>query len=295
MKNLLRTVFISLVWVYFLPIHSQNYIPILGESNRWSVTNCFGGCMTDTYYCSSDTTISNLDYKILDGYHYISGNFLIREDSSNQSVYIGIISGTKLNEYLVYDFNLSIGDSIKVYNPISPIPEDIGFVTLDSVKSEVLLDGLTHRFLYLSNYDKSYLPVWAEGIGSLSLINSPCATPNINGLGHLSCYSKDDELVYSNLDSIQNCDFHIELSVNKNNSDKTIVYPNPVDDQLNILGVKNIEAIYIFNLNGEMVYEKPGQNEKILTLDVSALDAGVYIVQISALNQSNLYRRIIIP
>ena len=50
-------------------------------------------------------------------------------------------------------------------------------------------------------------PIWIEGIGSLSLINSPGGTPNVNGAGKLSCYFNNGNSVYSQLDSISSCVF----------------------------------------------------------------------------------------
>ena len=71
--------------------------------------------------------------------------------------------------------------------------------------------------MYFLFYDHFYLSslsqlvnesaVWIEGIGSLSLINAPGGTPDVNGSGKLSCYFNDGNLVYSKLDSISQCVF----------------------------------------------------------------------------------------
>lgn len=58
-----------------LQSQAQEYVPMLNGTNEWKVTNCFFGCITDTYFTDGDTLVDGLNYKILDGYHYISRSF----------------------------------------------------------------------------------------------------------------------------------------------------------------------------------------------------------------------------
>ena len=110
-------------------------------------------------------------------------------------------------EVLLYDFDLQKGDSINIFNPISPFITNPGYYVVDSLVWLQLQDGLYYEVFYLSslslNINES--AVWIEGIGSLSLINAPGGTPNVNGAGKLSCYFNSGNLVYSQLDSIKNC------------------------------------------------------------------------------------------
>lgn len=56
------------------------------------------------------------------------------------------------------------------------------------------------------------------------------------------------------------------------------VYPNPTRDFLTIIGdISNIQSVKIFNLLGEEVY---ASNSKETYLDISKLNAGVYIVNV---------------
>ncbi len=59
---------------------AQNYKPLLDNFNEWHFTICDFGCLTDIYYTDGDTVVNNVSYRILDGFHYISRTFLIRED-----------------------------------------------------------------------------------------------------------------------------------------------------------------------------------------------------------------------
>ena len=70
-----------------------------------------------------------------------------------------------------------------------------------------LQNGLYYEIFYLSSLSANIneSAVWIEGIGSLSLINAPGGTPDVNGPGKLSCYFNSGNLVYSQLDSINTC------------------------------------------------------------------------------------------
>lgn len=67
------------------------------------------------------------------------------------------------------------------------------------------------------------------------------------------------------------------------------VFPNPVRDQLTIMSDNNIEQIRVFNLNGQLV-KSMVVNTKELTINVSDLNAGLYIIQAIAGDNAVNYR-----
>ena len=75
-----------------LNLQSQNYTPLLNETNRWYVTTCYNGCITDSYFTNGDTLVNNKMHKILYGYHYISRTFLLHENIEEKKVYLTKIS-----------------------------------------------------------------------------------------------------------------------------------------------------------------------------------------------------------
>ncbi len=87
-------------------------------------------------------------------------------------------------------FDLQKGDSIEINNPISPFVSNPGYYIVDSIENIQLNDGLFYDHFYLSSLSQlvNESAVWIEGIGSLSLINAPGGTPDVNGSGKLSCY-----------------------------------------------------------------------------------------------------------
>tara|TARA_Y100001954_G_scaffold59256_1_gene64085 strand:+ start:2152 stop:2901 length:750 start_codon:yes stop_codon:yes gene_type:complete len=233
-------------------IGQQKYNQMLTNDVEWQLTSCYNGCITDVYYIDGDTIYNGYNYYILNGYHFISKTFWLREDIQNQTVYMSFVYNNIRKEVLLYDFDLEIGDSINISNPISPFVANPGYYIVDSLVSLELQNGLYYEVFYLSsssvNINES--AVWIEGIGSLSLINAPGGTPNVNGAGKLSCYFNKGDLIYSQLDSIDNCILvnqvlSSELFNSRINNRKLI---NVVD----ILGrkttpVSNILLFYIYN------------------------------------------------
>lgn len=261
---------------------SQTYEPMLGQLNEWHVTACFGGCNTSTYYTDGDTIVGGLDYKILDGYHYSSRTFLLREDIAEKQVFLVKISPTKIDEFLMYDFSLQVGDSIELFNPVSPYPLIAGFYKLDSIVSKPLEDLQLYRHFYLSpvasNTDSNEFPIWIESVGSLSLINGPASTPDFNGGGQLSCYFKDGESRYLNMDSIQTCDQAHFLSLDYVQEDTQFnLFPNPSINSFKIITNDHFNYVQVFNLNGENVLTFNFQEEQVYNHN---LKSGVYYIRL---------------
>jgi hypothetical protein len=203
MKKLL----LVLLCVPLMTLSQQTYNEMLTHDIEWQLTSCNNGCITDVYFIDGDTIYNGYNYFILNGYHFISKTFWLREDIQNQTVYMSFVYNNIRKEVLLYDFDLGIGDSINISNPISPFVTNPGYYIVDSLVSLELQNGLYYEVFYLSsssvNINES--AVWIEGIGSLSLINAPGGTPNVNGPGKLSCYFNKGDLVYSQLDSINTC------------------------------------------------------------------------------------------
>ena len=193
--------------IIFQKTFSQTYNEMLSNDIEWQVTSCYNGCITDIYFIDDDTIYNGYNYSILNGYHFISKTFWLRENIQNQKIYMSFLQNNIRKEVLLYDFNLQKGDSINISNPMSPFITNPGYYVVDSLVWLQLQDGLYYEVFYLSslslNINES--AIWIEGIGSLSLINAPGGTPNVNGAGKLSCYFNSGNLVYSQLDSIKNC------------------------------------------------------------------------------------------
>ena len=280
-----RKLSLLLLFILSMPITAQNYIPMLDAPRQWHLTTCFFGCSNDIYFTNGDTTLQGLNYKVLDGFHYISRTFLFREELTNQKVFLSYPAGAKGNEeVLIYDFSLTVGDSFNMKNPITPFPSSGGVYILDSIIPKVLLDGLNHRFYYFSpsntNSD-SQLPIWVEGIGSLSLINAPGGTPDVNGAGKVSCHFRNGTLIYSQLDSLSDCSFST-LKIDENQEVKIAIYPTIVKDNFTIEGLDLHTSLEIRDGQGRLIMTHTFDKSSgaVYLMPVSNLKKGLYFIHV---------------
>lgn len=273
-----RNTLLLILALFANELWAQPYLPVLGQTNEWRVTSCFGGCITDAYYTAADTVVDGLTYFILGGFHFLEGNFLVREDIQERKVFLKLLGGHHLlDEFPLYDFSLNIGDSVHVYNPLSPMPVDGGKYVLDSIVSN-LLELQEHRFFYLHAVDPiqsaAESTVWVEGVGSLSLINTPGKGPNPDD--HLSCAFKDGTLQYASSDTVNACSV---LGVPQSVLVKgPLVYPNPSNGlvQLNYNGNLSPISTQLTSVDGKAVAEFPWQS----TLELTHLQPGFYLLKV---------------
>ena len=262
-------------------VFSQSYKPLLDNINEWHVTSCFYGCHTDVYYTDGDTIVDGKNYKILDGYHYISRTFLLREEIAYKKVYMNLVNPGYNEEFLLYDFSLNEGDIFNMNNPVSPFPQNGGPFVLDSIVAKPLMDGTNYNHFYFSpapgNSTSTNNAVWIEGVGSLSIINAPGGDPNINGAGHLSCFFKNTEVFYANLDSIEDC-IPIHLGINNDNLNKVIVSKQNNTSMCILSNARDIRKVTIFDLSGKKLEEKTNSGKNAIIIDMSGYQKGVYII-----------------
>jgi hypothetical protein len=264
-----------------LLVLGQNYTPMLDTQNEWHITSCYGGCITDIYYTNGDTLVNNKMHKILDGYHYISRTFLLHENIEEKKVFLTRISPNRLDQYLLYNFNLEEGDTFEMKNPITPYPAEGGLFVLDSIRNVEIWSGATRKHFYFSPHETNQIStqnaIWVEGVGSLSIINAPGGHPDINEVGLLSCFFKNGELFYSNLTpEVPVCESTI-LSLSENKEREIIVY-YPENDE-SICYLKNTEyvtKIELFDLNGRKLASFKNNNQDEMRLDLQILSNGIY-------------------
>jgi Secretion system C-terminal sorting domain len=267
----------------FFQTNAQEYVPMLDKLNEWKLTTCNSGCLTDTYFTDGDTLVAGTSFKILDGYHYISRSFLLREDIAEKKVYIKIFLPNREENYLLYDFSLVEGDTFDMYNPITPFPTEGGTFVLDSIISRPLANSELYRHFYFSpapgNTSSTQNAVWIEGVGSLSMVTAPGGYPNINEVGHLSCAFKNTERIYENLDSITSCEAAI-LRINDVKMDVWNLQFFRENETITIENATEVLRVSIFSLSGSKVLEQENTTKaKQLFLSTEQLTDGLYILQ----------------
>lgn len=282
-------------------IYAQSYKPLLDYYNEWNLRFCFASiCDTDLYYTNGDTIVDGMNYKVLDGYHYISRGFLLREDVAQKKVYLKVILPSSTTDYLLYDFSLAVGDSIDMKNPVTPFPEDAGYFTIDSIVPRPLVDGNNYRHFYFSpsssNTVSTNNAIWVEGVGSMSIITAPSGDPDINGVGRVACMFKNGTSFYSDLEIIDECVPQFILGTTsfqiENSTVKAIATPTT-----NVYEIINIEygsTIDLYNLTGVILETLENHNTDSITLDLNKYQSGIYVLIFKSNNGRKQILKIIV-
>lgn len=281
----MKNIFLILLLFFSLNTYSQDYNPLLDGVCEWKFTTCFFGCITDTYYINGDTIVAGQNYKVLDGYHYISRTFLLREEINERKIYLKRITPIGQEDFLLYDFSLSEGDSIAIKNPITPFPVEGGYFTVDSIRLKPLANNIFYRHFYLSpsisNTTSTENAIWIEGVGSLSLINAPGGHPDLNGVGALSCFFKNGNPVYANLDSINGCK---PLILSNKIELKKKVYVVHTPTSWDFLNIDPNNELNIYTPNGKLVYTKKITKQNNESINNQPFSKGLYLAIIKNKN-----------
>ena len=70
-------------------------------------------------------------------------------------------------------------------------------------------------------------------------------------------------------------------------NNKILLYPNPVINTLNIASVEKVKVVRIYTLTGSLVLSKL-DNQDVLSLDLSGIASGIYIVEVVTANGSTV-------
>jgi len=194
---------------------------------------------------------------------------LIREE--NQKTYFRYFhspTNAFSNESLQYDFSLPIGDSIRFI--------DYWFtnIMIDSVE----VNGNKYKEMKLSDrYDTISL---IEKIGNIEggllytmkLFNDGC-------INNLLCYYNNDKCLYTNPE-FNYCFLSLDNPIKTEEEEKTIIYPNPVKDYLNIESKEIISKIEVLDIEGRLLISKENINNINYSTNLDSLSKGVYILKI---------------
>jgi hypothetical protein len=220
------------------------------------------------YQISGDTVIGNRNYKRISGcatWLQICNSGSIRD--SNNVVYF--IPDTCSTEYVLYDFNLNIGDTL--FHPYDESFTGNSFVVVMNISWVGASDG-AHRRLGMNTMDG-----WIEGIGSDGYLFMPTTFGNfaLSGEDFLQCMSTDSGDWYG-YPCIVPIDNYFEIA------DNIVVYPNPIGTSARVQFnrvIKNGE-LRIFNSMGELVLEEKILSKAYYILDRKSLPNGIYFLQL---------------
>jgi hypothetical protein len=261
------------------------YHPFPENNATWNYNltgNCFVGSMNEKYSItfSGDTIINNQTY------HQLHTPFIesfstgtcanlptgykgaIRQDVPLKKVYFIPVNDTL--EYLLYDFNLSVGDTLTGYTQYLLGYRDI-IVGMDSV-----LVGNTYHKRWKTN--DPYNIYMIEGIGSTyGLIERSPGTMTDMADYSLTCFQSSIQGVYP--DSLTACQVISSVPENNDNSNVLSVFPNPSKGSFTIdFENASTQEIRITDMTGKLILHQATLNQS--QIKVSDLKSGTYILTV---------------
>ncbi|HQX29849.1 MAG: T9SS type A sorting domain-containing protein [Flavobacteriales bacterium] len=281
---LFRAIQLTLTLCLPMLLLAQAYIPTLNENATWDIeclafsgTPPYCGDLTGTgtYHISGDTTIQDVDYKIVSGlWNDIDlDERYLREDPLARKVFVLDPYGAP-DETVLYDYNAVIGDSINWY--------DFHIGTLYSIDSITLANGMVRRrFNVEPGHD------YVEGIGGMNGIGFPL----FPGLGvdlALRCY-KISGVPLIDPNDLWTITCAINIGIDPVGSFvPSIVSPNPSTGQITInRKTELIQTFKIIDMSGRSVHTETLSNQ-IEQIDLSHLQAGVYLYMLNEQDQGKL-------
>jgi len=310
MKNLLLILFT----LFTLNSFSQTYFPFPDSIGIWRQASFVPADMSHTHmkgfpyalYINGDTTINtNVYHKLFRSdstYNIDTSNSIymgaLREINKKIYFHTDSVTANHLfswyfcnltinpnytsynSELLLYDFDVSIGDTV-FYPHI-----DSSFMVISSIDSILINNQFRKKYNYsFSTYNTSLSCGWmagnsyVEGIGNISSGLLSHWYSYFENSEQLSCF-EDDEVFYSNVTDCTNP----LLSVNENTEALNLkFYPNPTSEKL-YLEFSNINQnekleISFFDISGKKIYSTTlNQSEHI---DVSNFKKGLYLLKIN--------------
>lgn len=259
----------------------------------WHNEGGSGPCIvTDDYnlYISGDTTIGIYSYHKLCQNGFVSafpcpgaGSYyngqcgwkLFRQDITNKKIYL-FVNGT---DYLAYDFNLSIGDSLS--STCLSACNDNHIQSIDSV----LVGSQYRKRFWISGCGTLNYASLIEGIGSTLGAFAMIATPFESG-DDLWCLRLNNQIVWTSSPG-SNCGL---TSINEHtaNSNKILISPNPFSSETTLNSIHTLKnaTIYIYNSLGQQVKEMENTSGQTITLHRDNLPSGLYFIRLTQGNQT---------
>lgn len=262
---------ILILILFNLKSFSQEYFPLLDNSEWTIIISDFGGNEYREYHQSGEMVIAGTVYKKYVG--QIKEQHLLREDIAAKKVY-KLING---NEVLLYDFSLQVSDNITLDNGQNFQVQSI---------TNINVNGGERRQFYLRNLDPFWSDeIWIEGVGRTSHPLFAMSEFFSDPVFSLICSFQNGTNVFNqgiaSGGTATNC--FLSTEIQNNLSRKISFLPNPFDRELVIgsqNGLNNL-TIKVFNSIGQKVREINNISGEMYIMQRENLNKGVYLIQLS--------------
>jgi hypothetical protein len=189
----------------------------------------------------------------------------IRQDTAQRKVYFLFPGSTK--DTLLYDFTLSVGDTIRAYIMA-------GYV-IDTIDSTLI--GTQYRKTWTTSQGFRGGKL-IEGIGgTLGLLNT--YYQSWGPVSKLYCFSQNNQTLYPHYSATSVCAEVTAISTFKTHNPTFQIYPNPAQNNFTIeLSNNDKQIISVYDVNGKQVLLQTINGTA--NIDASNFNAGVYNISI---------------
>lgn len=254
---------------------AQNSFPLFAQKPEWRVDVTSFTSYISRYKFSNDTVVEGKTYaKIY--------NYLVRNEGKKtwirSSFYTLPVKYS--SEFLLYDFGLKQGDSVKVG------PQRFGNTAADStilVKVEsvdsILINNVLRKRIKINyprcgDYRRLSSMYWVEGIGALSnpFYAAECLCDGCESYYTLICFKLDSTPVYLN-PNYSSCDY-TRVGTNDVSAKRLKIYPNPFTQQLTLDNAESVNYVHLFSSCGQLL--QTFQAADLPTIKVANVPNGLY-------------------
>ena len=275
-------ILISVLFGFTNQLNAQTEFPVLNA--RW----CYSG-YGDTGEDLGNSCFIPVELIEVNGKTYSKLSFkphpyssykeiLYREENSR----FYVIPQDSLNEILVYDFNLEVGDTFQV-NWAWNLSESIDLI-VQNVDYITTLDSVSRKRISLENGD--YYGDWLEGIGSLDWVFlMPDYQGSVSGGYNFICHAKEEELIYPYWANEMDCGLTPIKNIEQKEEVYINTYPNPVINDINVeFNNIEVENLSIFDITGKLIFQKRINRYQNLIKLSCELNSGLYIIKLTGIN-----------
>jgi len=236
------------------------------EMHAYSGWDCTGTDDVYNYYINGDSVIGAFTYKKvykkgvfnqinssclpinITYYNNTLPSFLLRSLDKQMFVYLL----DEQTEYLLYDFDLEIGDTLPetyTYNASNTS----GVFTVSAIDSVETPNGFLKKFSLLLNGTNYQNDALYEGAGSTGGLIEPIFPNFLSGYHQLNCYSLIDTTYFPVLNESASCNFNASLFEMSDEIAHSVA-PNPFSVETEItLGESINGELGIYNLQGKLI------------------------------------------
>ena len=289
----MKKTILNLLVILSLPIYANNnpnmsggqaYHPLLETGKTWEIELGYTCAEFDAISCFCSNGIQTVTiaepierndkyyYQLISSETELSSGkdvvALLREDGEQVYFY----SETCKQEFLLYDFSLSIGDKVSLVDNMFLVCDEIDFhshtFTVTGAKT-INQNGVSRKKLQLTN--GTWEEIWIEGIGSLRGVHYTGVERT--GISKLIRCNMNENTIFKN-----ECD---EPCINEPSSFAIIHSEQNISMWIEnkIISLRNVnpEYFYLYHLDGSFLQRFPVCS-KVCNVDASHLPKGLYIL-----------------